>query len=118
MEAILEKAKVLLVALILYCAGFLISPYGADAMVHPFKVFLIPDYFNFYLSLTTIEEVLSPLTYYQWQMALFAIPLLLLALVLLLKKENGENRLLYGLLVLFALFMFLRAIRAGLSLPW
>ena len=102
--------------LFFYCASFLVSPYGYDALLYPFKVFLIPDYLHFYFFLNTIEEMAKPLTFfqcYQWYRGFWVIALFFIALFFLLKKENKDNRLLHLLLFLFSFCVFLRGVRAG-----
>jgi hypothetical protein len=111
-----EKVKALVWTLVFYCASFLVSPYGTEALLYPFKIFLKPDYIHFYIAMNTIEEVAPPLTFFQlhqWYTGLWAAALFFIGLFFLLKKGNKDNRLLHILLFLLSFGMFLRGVRAG-----
>ena len=109
-----NKSKALALVLFFYCASFLVSPYGYEALLYPFKVFLIPDYLHFYFSLNTIDEMTPLLKYPYWYLKFFwSIPLFFTVVILLSKKENKANRLLYALLSFLSLFMYLRGVRAA-----
>lgn len=56
----LQKGKLLLGILIFYIFAFLINPYGLAGALHPWKVFLFPDYINFYKFSRIITEMQSP----------------------------------------------------------
>ena len=111
-----DRTKVLIGVLFCYAASFLVSPYGYEALVYPFKVFINPDYIHFYSSFDTLDEMTQPLKffqYHQWYAGFWIIILSFLALFFLLRKSNKSNRGLHLLLFLVSFSMFLCGVRAG-----
>lgn len=54
------QIKWLFLALCGYVAIFFINPYGIDGFLFPFKVFLVPDFIQFYKFKRIISEMASP----------------------------------------------------------
>jgi hypothetical protein len=54
-----KQLRRLSVTIALYIASLAISPYGFDALMYPFKVFLIPSFINFY-QFRFIDETMPP----------------------------------------------------------
>ena len=46
--------------MIIYLFTFIINPYGIDGALHPWKVFFLPNYINFYKYSNIIAEMQSP----------------------------------------------------------
>ena len=93
-----------------YLFVFFINPYGAEGFLYPFKVFLLPEFINFYKFKGIVDEMGSPLQMYggpAW------IPFLVLIVMVLHAVGKSEKRN-WASMVLFgaALGLFLASVRA------
>ncbi len=55
-----KPIKDLFLGLLLFWLSMVISPYGINALLYPWKVFLFPEFINFYKTTRIIAEQLSP----------------------------------------------------------
>lgn len=93
-----------------YLFVFFINPYGAEGFLYPFKVFLLPEFINFYKFKGIVDEMGSPLQMYggpAW------IPFLVLIVMVFhavgkSEKKNWASMVLFGA----ALGLFLASVRA------
>ncbi len=96
--------------LLIYPFCFLISPYGLQAMVYPFEVFLLPHFINFYRFNNLITEMQPPVYLLSWSGLWFAgLVVLALGAIFLPRKRSFTDL----LLLITALFMFLHSQRAS-----
>ena len=98
--------------LAIYVMVFLISPYGVEGFLYPFKVFLFPHFLDFYKIGSVIEEAQPPgHMFLSFTNSYYFFALFILGLwVLFLNKKNNFT---LAMLFIFALFMFLYMSRNG-----
>ncbi len=93
---------------LMYAVSFIISPYGLDAAIYPFKVFLLPKFINFYHYNAVIQEMLPPVYILSLSGAWFWILTLLTGVSLWV---SPRDRFLKIILFVVPLFMFLQMAR-------
>jgi hypothetical protein len=102
--------KLFAVTLGVYLISLAVSPYGIEALIYPFKVFLFSNFINFYQFNNVVVEQLPP-TYIFSRQGLWACALIAGGLAALFAFKR--HRLLPFLLFIFPLFMFLQGRRAS-----
>jgi len=98
------RLKDYILILALHISTFLVNPYGLEGFLYPFKVFLVPNFINFY-NLRNIIYELQPPTYLFTLSGFWFYLLLIFCLLSLKYKKYGRFTAL--LLFVFPLFMFL-----------
>jgi len=107
----LRKTKELFAFTLLYWLMFGINPFGLDALLHNWKVFLDPTYVHFSILDKMIMELQSPGNIFH--LSYIWLHAILILNFILLFHVHSQKRLYFTLLYLFSCFFFIYALRGS-----
>ncbi len=108
-----KETQLFAVVLGSFLLAFAVSPYGIEALMYPFKVFLFPQHILFYKFLSTIDEAQPPVFLFSsWLSAIMFLALAGSGIMSIVLSKRGQ--LWKILLFIVSLFMYLCAKRAGI----
>ena len=108
-KILIRSIRDMAILFLVYGLAFFVSPYGSEAGLYPYKVFLLPDFIHLYKFVNIVGEANPPAYLFSWK-GFWFFALSAAALTALLC--NQKDRLLHIFLFVFPLFFFLRGSRA------
>ncbi len=101
-ERSIQKVRALIWVLLFSLLAFLINPYGLDGLLYPVKVFLIPEFFDFYAKTSTTGESRSSIELLFSLETAYYIPLAITSIWAIWHSKNKQ----FALSILFLLGLF------------
>ncbi|MDP8266678.1 MAG: hypothetical protein P9M07_07015 [Candidatus Aceula meridiana] len=105
-----KKIKELLLLIPLFWLSFTFSPYGWEATLYPWKVFLLPKFINFYKFNNLVAEMLAPNYLFTLSAYWFYLTAGLAIIFVKLRKQKDLTDI---FLLIFAIFFFLYSNRGS-----